>query len=410
MQANATEAAATGQPPINSFIVDEEPVIAVRRAQPRCTTSVPAPAFVPDGNACHIDGLRQGRQCRRVAGNPRAGRGDPGPRGLPLLPAAAGGFDPGGGERARLDAARVGPPGPWLSSSPRRSVVRSEWDKYLDTPTTAYYDRGYDGLGAVRPRGRPDRPAVRGLAAAAAGGRSPARTGAATSQALNMLMGSGPATPSTSTWGGSYFLDSAADATGTCRGPGPGPVRRVPSPTDVTIGNDDGQQHRAARPRTSPTRSPSRVTPTSWSSPWPRVTGGARPGLQAGQALDDTRRTALCLKQGGCTCPDGSPGASEHTTQATGPISVGPNGGDHTWPSTPRVLARPVLQEARSSASDRDPPPPGGGGGGGGGAPDPDPQQPTGTTQGDPHLTTFDGRYLRSAGRGRDGAGQVDDR
>ncbi len=124
-------------------------------------------------------------------------------------------------------------------------------------------------------------------------------------------------------------------------------------------------------------------------------------GYTVDKTLDTTAPTALCLKQGGCKCPDGSPGASEHTTQATGPISVGANGGDQhlavyaAGTSLDRYCKKPDPQPPTGN-----PPPPGGGGGGGGSVPEPDPQQPTGTTQGDPHLTTFDGTTydLQTAG------------
>ncbi len=120
-------------------------------------------------------------------------------------------------------------------------------------------------------------------------------------------------------------------------------------------------------------------------------------GVHLDTQLTDGQPLAHCLKDGGCTCPDGTPGASLVTKQATRPVAIGVDGGDY-------IVQLGVVEGdslGQISASDPDPPSPvlqlgdGGGGGGGGGNPGPDstkkPDIPQGVTRGDTHLFTFDG-------------------
>jgi von Willebrand factor type D domain len=106
----------------------------------------------------------------------------------------------------------------------------------------------------------------------------------------------------------------------------------------------------------------------------------------------------LCLKQGGCRCPDGSPGASMVAKNATAPISIGINGGDTT--AQVGVAGHSLDDFCKKPDPDQPPPPPPGGGGGssgggGGGGDNPDqprqPPPPDGRSYGDVHMATFDG-------------------
>ena len=105
-------------------------------------------------------------------------------------------------------------------------------------------------------------------------------------------------------------------------------------------------------------------------------------------------KLALCVKPGGCTCPDGSVGAALITKKATRPISVGLESGGE---SAQMVVAGLSLDDFCKKPDDPRPPKdPGGGGSGGGGGGDnpPDPHRPGGDSSGDTHLVTFDGlRY-----------------
>jgi hypothetical protein len=112
-------------------------------------------------------------------------------------------------------------------------------------------------------------------------------------------------------------------------------------------------------------------------------------------ALDVSGPLALCLRAGGCTCPDGSPGASLSTKRATAPLSVGINGGETT--AQVGVAGRPLDQYCKKPQDNTPFHPIPGGGGGAGGGPDsshqPEPQPPplAGISWGDTHLVTLDG-------------------
>jgi hypothetical protein len=112
--------------------------------------------------------------------------------------------------------------------------------------------------------------------------------------------------------------------------------------------------------------------------------------------LDSSGPLMLCIKVGGCKCPDGSPGASMFTKNATAPLHLGINGGETT--AQVGVVGEPLDHFCQKP----DPPQPpggggggsGGGGGGGGGGDEPEkpkPIPPDGRSFGDPHFETFDG-------------------
>ncbi len=215
VQANATEAAATGQPPINSFIVDEEPVIAAAWAQ---TTmyyfSYVHLAFVPyDGDACHIEVF-----------TPQWAGSDPESQAAVISHEVFHCFQQRleGSNRAAASVHDWVQEGgaTWVMAQlhPTASVVGPKWDKYIDNPTTAYYERSYDALGVFGHLGDVlgDQSGVwpRLLPAAVTDENGE------DSKTFNQLI-SGHRDTFFETWGASYFLDSG--------GPdwhmgGPGPV------------------------------------------------------------------------------------------------------------------------------------------------------------------------------------------
>ena len=110
--------------------------------------------------------------------------------------------------------------------------------------------------------------------------------------------------------------------------------------------------------------------------------------------LDSSGPLVLCMKQGGCRCPDGSPGASLITRPAVSPLSIGIDGGDVVGDLT---LAGKSIDDFCKKPDQKSPSDPGGGGGGGGGGPDnPPPDEPRhdgGQAVYDTHVTTFDGLH-----------------
>ncbi len=111
-------------------------------------------------------------------------------------------------------------------------------------------------------------------------------------------------------------------------------------------------------------------------------------------ALDTSGPLALCLKDGGCKCPDGTAGASLITQRATAPLSIGINGGDTTAQVGVVTTSLDHFCEQKKKPQNNQPggTPGGGGGGGGGGGENPNPPaQPEGRSIGDTHLTTLDG-------------------
>lgn len=196
-----------------------------------------------------------------------------------------------------------------------------------------------------------------------------------------------------SAWGPSYFLDSTG-VDWHMGGPGPVPSS-APTPTNVTIGNDDGQDIGLLPPyqaNTATIQGDADILVVTLASGYGEIHDQ---GYTLSRTLDSSTPVKLCLKSGGCKCPDGTPGASAFTTVATGPISVGLDGGDQSL----AAYAAGVSLDKFCKKPDPQPPtnpgqPPGsGGGGGGGGGIDPDPNQPGGISQGDPHLSTFDGAF-----------------
>ena len=266
------------------------------------------------------------------------------------------------------------------------SVVAGKWSRYTLNPETKYFDRDYDGIGLYGHLGDVlgDQKSVWLLLlptfVAGVGGND--------STAWNTLI-AGVSERYYNTWGASYYIDGDH---ANWKMSGPGTPAPKPTPRAVNIGAGDGQEigleglYQSAQ---TDITSDADVLVVMLTSGY----GSAHDqDFKVDATLDTSAPLKLCLNANGCKCPDGSPGASEFTTRATSPISVGMNGGDQ------HLAAYAAGDSLDKWCKDPDPQPPGpggpppppGGGGGDGGAPE-DQQPPQGISEGDPHLSTFDG-------------------
>jgi hypothetical protein len=268
-----------------------------------------------------------------------------------------------------------------------KGVVAEYWNGYATSPATAFSDRSYDGLG------------IFGHFSDLAGSEA---TWTRLLQATKLDVGGDDVTSLKyliegnedsyfSSWGSSYYLTSGKTPW-TMSGPGHPPESGY-TPGGVSVGPDATTVLDAA----------------SWQARMAQISGDADiviVSLLTGYGrvhdqpfnidtrLDTSGPVALCIKPGGCTCPDGSPGASVTTQRATAPVSVGMEGAD----IGAQLLVMGKSMDGYCKDPDKPQPPgnPGGGGGGGAGG-DPDPDKPSphgGTSEGDTHITTFDGvRY-----------------
>jgi hypothetical protein len=267
------------------------------------------------------------------------------------------------------------------------TLVAAIWSKYAFTPTTKFNDRSYDAVGVYGHEGdvAGDQtsvwPVLLPMVSADVGGND--------SAALSLLLSSS-SSRFYSTWGGSYYEDQT-QTDWHMGGPGMPPTTG-PTPQTVNIANGDAQDIGLF----GPYQAAQTVIDSTADILVVDLTSGYGKAHDNGYAVDSTLDTAaplaLCLKQGGCKCPDGSPGASEHTIPATSPITVGLDGGDQSL----AAYASGESLDKYCKQPDNNPPPsssgPGGGDGGGGGDSEPEtPMPPAGHSQGDPHLLTFDG-------------------
>src|SRR6202049_3641765 len=280
---------------------------------------------------------------------------------------------------------------------PTTTVVATIWSKYAFTPATKYNDRSYDAVGVYGHEGdlAGDQekiwPLLLPMVTANVGGQD--------SAALSVLMSS-DSSRFYSTWGGSYYEDQA-QSDWHMGGPGTPPTGG-PSPRSITIANGDAQEiglfgpYQAAQ---TVIEGGADILVVNLASGYGKAHDT---GYTVDKTLDSSAPLALCLKQGGCKCPDGSPGASEHTIPATSPITVGLDGGDASL----AAYASGDSLDKFCKQPDNNPPPagspgPGGGGGGGGGGGEPETPMPQGGhSEGDPHMLTFDGKGydLQAAG------------
>ncbi len=270
------------------------------------------------------------------------------------------------------------------------------WQAYTTTPLEPYNQRRDDGVGVFGHEGD--------LSAAGQPALWPillpvvsAGIQGADSAALATLMQS-DSNRFYSTWGASYFEDSS-NSDWDIEGPGQ-PGKNAAAPQSITVDNGDNQFIGNTGPFQAQyvaISGSADILVVTLSSGYGDLHDS---GYAVQQTLDDVAPVALCLKQGGCRCPDGSPGASALTMPATAPIDVGMDGGSFS------LVAGADGESLDQFCKQPDPPPPsgpggppGGGGGGSGGEPD-SPSPPGGQSSGDPHLLTFDGtRYdLQAAG------------
>ncbi len=193
-------------------------------------------------------------------------------------------------------------------------------------------------------------------------------------------------------WGSSYF-EVSGQKPWEMLGPGTPPTSNAPPPQQITV---DANYNDLLPPAA---KYESKIFQVSGSADIVTVallTGYGRlhdKAFAIDTALDSSAPLVLCLKQGGCKCPDGSDGASLFTKNAAAPLSIGINGGDTT--AQVGLVGDSLDHFCKQPDPNLPPPPPGNGGGGGGGGgnnnPPSQPPPPEGTDWGDTHIGTFDG-------------------
>ncbi len=274
-----------------------------------------------------------------------------------------------------------------MPSVQNTGILAGKWNLYVFGPLTFYALRSYDALGVyghledtigaqgVWPR----------LLPVVLAGANHDDEGAF------QLLVQGTASTYYTSWGSSYF-EAAGHAPWVMLNPG-SPPKSGPAPASITV--DSGSIE--ALPTVGPAESA--LVQVSGGADIVGVylyTGYGRlhdQGFAVDTALVNSAPLKLCLKQGGCACPDGSPGASQFTQAAIAPLFIGINGGDIT--TMGGVGGESLDKFCKQPQQPKPPtPPPGGGGGGGGGggsAPPDNKPPPPGSSTGDVHLTTFDG-------------------
>ncbi len=295
--------------------------------------------------------------------------------------------------------------GPWIHEGeadwvmdklhPGAAVEAKAWDLYTNTPSTPYSQRDYDGVGIFGHEGD-----IAGDQTTVWTQLLPVVTadiGHHDQAALTLLMSSG-SNHYYSAWASSYY-ENQPHSDWHMAGPGTPPTTG-PAPDNQTINAGD------IKDLASDAAYKAHPVTISGSADILLIVLASGYGDAHDQdfAMEKTLSTsaplALCQKSGGCKCPDGSPGASEHTIPSQGLVSLGLEGGD----TGIAAYAAGDSLDKYCKQPDPGPPPPGppggGGGGGGGGGSDDQPPPPPGVSQGDPHLLTFDGRPfdLQAAG------------
>lgn len=274
-------------------------------------------------------------------------------------------------------------------TTPPLPPVEKAWFGYGMNPATRLFTRGNDGLGfwghlgdvlgnqaLVWPRLLP---AYR----AAIGWQHEAGFGVAVAGVRDRFL---------TTWGASY-LRRPGHADWDMAGPG-SVVQGRPSPRTLEV---------------QPSQAAGFAIPM-WTNESAEITSGAdlvqitlhdgwgkvsdRPfGLDT--ALDWGSTRTLCLRDGGCACPAGTAGDDLDATPAQPPLSLGLTAGPNT--GVVSVLGRSLDDFCRTPRTEGAPPPGtgdnGGGGMGGTGGGGEGDEGSGGTSTGDPHLRTIDGRF-----------------
>jgi hypothetical protein len=273
------------------------------------------------------------------------------------------------------------------------AVVAQSWNDYATSPEKMYLKRRQDAIG------------VFGHMSDVAGDATvwerllPMVTAGASGNnltALGLLIAGHEISYYTS-WGSSYF-ESPSNQPWRMNGPG-SPPTSGPAPDSVTVSVDNDAMINIGpyQARLTQAQSTADIVLVSLMTGYGRLHDQ---DFVVDTDLDSSGPLGLCLKAGGCTCPDGSPGASLITKLAKAPVSIGSDGGDTTTQialvgsSLDKFCKKP---DQKSSTA----PQPGGGGGGGGAGGDggndnkkPEiPPDDGGTSVGDPHVTTFDGLH-----------------
>ncbi len=290
---------------------------------------------------------------------------------------------------------------PWLIEGEADWVMASivsastayakDWFAYSTTPDREFSQRGQDGIGIyghlADVAGNDQVVWDRLLLALQLG------VGAKDMQAFTALT-DGYRTDYYTSWGSSYFLESSQPKW-TMVNPGTPPNARLP-PTTVTVNDKDMKflpWANAFEAETLQVESNADILAIRLEAGYGRVHDT---GLKIDQQMLSGDFVVLCLKAGGCTCPDGSAGASLLTKVATAPISLGLEGGDSM------AVAGAAASSLDDFCKEPDPPTPppvivggAGGGGGGSGGDAPPPGHPDGPSWAlDVHVLTLDGlRY-----------------
>lgn len=203
------------------------------------------------------------------------------------------------------------------------AILDEHWNSYVFGPLTLYKDRSYDAVGvygqmsdllnsALWPKLMP-------VFEAGEGDQNTA--------AFNLLI-QRHEEEFYSSWGSSYFVVSG-HTPWTMSGPADAPTSG-PGPTDVTINDSSNVGLMPADPDTAQIFSVSGGADIALVALY---TGYARvhdSGFDIDAELTSSAPLALCRKSGGRTCPDGTPGASLFTKQATAPLAIGLERGETT--------------------------------------------------------------------------------
>lgn len=264
------------------------------------------------------------------------------------------------------------------------------WGLYTSNPLAVYSDRSYDAVGVYGHLSDMTDPGtvwsqLLPMISAGLNGQDQA--------ALTLLL-QGNQNDYFTNWGSSYFRVSS-QTPWNIAGPGD-PPKNSPAPQSVSIAPQEAKLLTPAAPYTGElfqVQGTVDIIGIKLLSGYGRVHDAT---FSLDSALSTSGPLILCVKQGGCRCPDGTPGVSMYTKQATAPISVGINGGDTTaMLGVGGDMLDDFCQKPDPPPLQPPPPPTGGGDGsgddGGNDPPKQPPQPPPGQTWGDPHLETFDG-------------------
>jgi hypothetical protein len=279
----------------------------------------------------------------------------------------------------------------WVMATivPAATAYAKDWNAYAMNRTRTFVERGQDGLGLyghLADVAGNDKIVWNRMLPAARDG-----VGGADMNAFFTLT-DGYRVPYYTSWAASYFLTSGRP-NWTMSNPGTPPTS-TPPPLTLAVNDTDVKvlpQIGFFQAETVTVQSNADILVIALDSGFARLHDE---WFDVDQQMLASDVAALCLKSGGCTCPDGTPGASLATKRATAPISVGLEGADSTGLAV--AAGRSLDEFCRKPDPPAPPPGPGGGGGGGGGgdAQPPQPHPDGGSHETDVHIRTLDGlRY-----------------